>query len=215
MSIWLRSQRNVAISRLSLQWVNSDLHVLLKMPSPLNISERTSTYWLKTLGLTFGGYKKGMYQDGHEREDVLYRQNFLDRMSIYDQRMQKYEGDDLLTVVEPKLKSREKPLVLLTHDESCFSSYDGKRRMWIYQNHLPLRPKGEGRSIMVSEFLCECHDPLKLDAEQQLKNPQIPAETVVNRVKTMMDIGPIRTWQNSFAKKCCICSPYCILVAKL
>jgi hypothetical protein len=32
-------------------------------------------------------------------------------MSIYDQRMQKYEGGDLLTVVEPKLKSEEKRLM--------------------------------------------------------------------------------------------------------
>jgi hypothetical protein len=101
-----------------------------------------------------------MYQGGHEQDDVLYRHNFLDRMSIYAKIMQKCEGDDLLTVFEPKLESGEKRLVLLTQDESCFSSYNGKRTICIDRNHLPLRPQVEGRSIMVSEFPCKYHGPL-------------------------------------------------------
>lgn len=46
----------------------------------------------------------GMYQDGHEREAfVLYRPQFPDCMSIYNQRKSKYDGDDLLTIVELEL----------------------------------------------------------------------------------------------------------------
>ena len=51
----------------------------------------------------------------------------------------------------------ERKIVLVTHDESCFSSNDGRKTIWLDQDHNILRPKGEGRSIMVSAFLCECH----------------------------------------------------------
>ena len=33
-------------------------------------------------------------------------------------------------------------------------------------NNHPIRPKGDGRSIMVSAFLCECHGLLRLSDDE-------------------------------------------------
>ena len=50
--------------------------------------------------------------------------------------------------------------------------------IWMDEDRNFLRPKGSGRSIMVSEFLCECHGPMKLSDEQRISNPDVPSETV-------------------------------------
>jgi hypothetical protein len=89
-------------------------------------------------------------------------------MAIYDKRMLKYDGDDMTTIIEPELMDGERRLVLLTHDESCFSVHDGKRTVWFDEDNRPIRPKGEGRSIMVLEFIYECHGPMKLSVQEQL-----------------------------------------------
>ena len=60
-------------------------------------------------------------------------------------------------VTPPTVDTAELPIVLVTHDESCFSSHDGRNFVWFDENNHPIRPKGDGRSIMVSAFLCECH----------------------------------------------------------
>jgi hypothetical protein len=59
---------------------------------------------------------------------VDYRKQFLVDISEYQRRMFSYVGDDLEIAVRPNLRDREKPIVLVIHDESCFSSNDGKRQ---------------------------------------------------------------------------------------
>jgi hypothetical protein len=48
--------------------------------------------------------------------------------------------------------------------------------VWAKSGELPLRKKGNGRSIMVSEFLLEECGRLKLNAQQHQENPLIPEE---------------------------------------
>ena len=43
--------------------------------------------------------------------------------------------------------------MIVTHDESTFNANDGQHQMWIEGEKLPLRPKGKGKGIMVSDFL--------------------------------------------------------------
>jgi hypothetical protein len=58
---------------------------------------------------------------------------------------------------------------------SCFSSNDGKKStIWLDEENRPIRPR-----IMVSEFLCECHGPLKLTTVQLALFPNIAAESVM------------------------------------
>ena len=47
----------------------------------------------------------------------------------------------------------EKPHVLVTHDESTLSANDGKRNLRIEKGKQPIRPKGEGRGVMVSDSI--------------------------------------------------------------
>jgi hypothetical protein len=44
---------------------------------------------------------------------------------------------------------------------------------------MPIRPKGDGRCIMVSAFLCECHGLLKLNESEQQQHPDIPGDSTV------------------------------------
>lgn len=97
-----------------------------------------------------------MYIDGHEREDVVeYRKAFLKRMEQYSQRMATFSVVDGEVVLDmPTLKENEKLLILVTHDESTFYENDRKRRRWIAKDEKPVpQPKGEGSSIMVSDFI--------------------------------------------------------------
>jgi hypothetical protein len=52
------------------------------------------------------------------------------------------------------------------HDESLFYANDGVASAWIHPKHPPLRKKGKGKCIMLSEFLCECHGRLSWTTEQ-------------------------------------------------
>jgi hypothetical protein len=161
-------------------WVKDNLHLKLKLASPVIISEKTAQRWLKYLGLTYGRYTPGLYTDGHERSDVVkYREHFLERFELYEKRMFQYEGEFMEKLIPPSLNVGERPLILVTHDESCFSSHDGRDFVWLDEDNHPIRPKGDGRSLMVSAFLCECHGLLRLSDEQKLLHPGIPADATV------------------------------------
>jgi hypothetical protein len=177
---WLRDQRNDSITALSFsKWVPDQLHLDAQLPRQVSISERTAARWLNRLNYTFSRYGKGLYADGHERDDVVaYRNAFLERMAARLPFMASFEGDDMTVVRLPDLSNGGKRIVLVTHDESCFDSHDGKKMIWMDQDRKPLRQNGYGRSIMVSGFMCECHGPMKLSEEQQRSHPGVFTETV-------------------------------------
>ncbi|KAI8967333.1 hypothetical protein BDB01DRAFT_829099 [Pilobolus umbonatus] len=73
----------------------------------------------------------------------------------------------MLVTISWLLKARqydlgEKKRVLVTHDECTLYANDGKREMWIRQGENPIRKKGPGMSIMVSEFQCSCHGTMRV-----------------------------------------------------
>lgn len=179
--IYIRSESENALSSCAVaHWVKENLHEKLSLASPVIISEKTAQRWLAFLGLKYGRYRPGLYNDGHERPDVVkYRDNFLLRFEHYEKRMIQYEGEFMEKVVMPVLAPDERPLVLVTHDESCFSSHDGRDFVWLDEGNNRIRPKGDGRSIMVSAFVCECHGILRLSEEQRLKFPGMPHDATV------------------------------------
>ncbi len=89
--------------------------------------------------------------------------------------MSKYEGETMKRIY-PNLPEGEKERILVTHDECIFYSNNGKREVWAKNEELPLRKKGNGRSIMVSEFLTEIDGRLCLQQTNILQNPNIPEE---------------------------------------
>jgi len=118
-----------------------------------SIKARTARVWLKKLGFNWRDVKKGVYTDGHEREDVIdYRQNvFLPCLSALQPSI--IEWDAELNRIPKDLPEGEKWKILVTHDESTFNANDGRHQMWIEGDKQPLRPKGKGKGIMVSDFL--------------------------------------------------------------
>lgn len=79
-------------------------------------------------------------------------------MSTYD--------DTTLDRIPPQLGPGEKEHVLLCQDECIFHSNDGQRKMWLRNNEQPIKKKGNGRAVHVSDFICETIGRLALSPEQ-------------------------------------------------
>ena len=67
------------------------------------ISLRTAQHWLHRMGWCYGKKTKGMYIDGHEREDVVkYCEEFIVRWKEYEKCMIIYDNDgDVVNVLLP------------------------------------------------------------------------------------------------------------------
>lgn len=131
----------------------------VQTPPSLRIRNRTARKWLRRMGLNHRAITKGVFVDGHEREDVVKYRNdtFLPQwLALREQRLHfDFESHQWLTSQNslPMWNSTtSKPLILITHDESTFSSNDSTRYGWIRDQSMPLRPKGRGKGIMVSGF---------------------------------------------------------------
>ena len=123
---------------------------------PKPYDDATIYRWLHVLGYKHRKVTKGIYIDGHEREDVVqYRTHFLERMTALRRRAVQY--DDVVGVngvattraVPPTLEPGETEVVFVYHDESCFAANDGLRCLWLEDGEKVLRSKGDGKSIMV------------------------------------------------------------------
>jgi len=124
------------------------------------ISEHTGHHWLSRLDWQYGHTKKGMYIDGHECEDVVeYRKAFINWCKEYQKCFHLYDnnGNPLPPPVAPKgyfpLGGRFQ-LILVTHDESTFYQNDLQKSQWAHKSDKPTpQPKGDGQSVMISDFL--------------------------------------------------------------
>ena len=118
---WLRLQRSDSITALSFsKWVCENISLAARLPRPNSFSERTATSWLSHLNYRFGEYRKGLYFDGHERHVVSYCNSFFERMEVRLPFIATFEGDDMSTMVMPKIADDQKRIVVVTHDESFF-----------------------------------------------------------------------------------------------
>jgi hypothetical protein len=121
------------------------------------ISLRTCHRWMILLGFKYGKWKKGVYVDGHERGDVVsYRKKFLERFVNYRKRTIEYDGVHMSRVFGPQ-QEPGRPLIVIYHDESTYYANDDGGCGWFESQRPPLRKKGQGLSLMVSDFICSCH----------------------------------------------------------
>jgi len=161
---WLTSQPTGKVTPCGLQSaVNTiifpDLNISPKQP----LSLRTARRWLLKLGWRRTVVRKGVYMDGHERDDVVkYRHEvFLPAMGKFEARMVRYEGPEL-NRVEPVLAPGERQIITQFHDECCFHANDAARSLWLKDGEQPLRKKSRGRLIHVSDFINEADGRLVL-----------------------------------------------------
>ncbi|KAJ7455083.1 hypothetical protein FB451DRAFT_985540, partial [Mycena latifolia] len=122
------------------------------------ISVWTARRWLKTLDFRFGRRKNGMYIDGHERDDVVkYRMAFVKRwIEEYEPRIAKFNTEGVCIGLPGGTCLDGKPyrLIVATHDESTFFGNDRLKVGWIHPSFKAKpEPKGQGQSIMISDFL--------------------------------------------------------------
>ncbi|KIK32812.1 hypothetical protein CY34DRAFT_110837 [Suillus luteus UH-Slu-Lm8-n1] len=130
---WLTAQKVGSVTPKKLQHaltsaIFPDLGIHPKQP----LSMRTARRWLLKLGWRCTMVQKGVYMDGHERDDVVkYRREvFLPLMAQYEAQMVQYEGPELKKV-EPHLKPGEKRIIAQFHDECCFHANDQSNTAWV------------------------------------------------------------------------------------
>ena len=118
------------------------------------VTLRTAQTWLNAMGYQYGKTPRGMYVDGHERKDVVdYRQHvFLPLWAELEKRMALEPETTRLPSGENETDQTHR-IVLVTHDESTFYANDQRQLYWAHIGQAPTpRPKGEGVSIMISDF---------------------------------------------------------------
>ncbi|KIJ42627.1 hypothetical protein M422DRAFT_254072 [Sphaerobolus stellatus SS14] len=134
------------------------------------ISIWTARRWLKQLEWRYGKTKNGMYIDGHQREDVVaYRKGFLECWKEYEKRMILYDNDGniISTPNGPAVTEVRYKLILVTHDESTYYANDCHKTKWSHSSDKPVpERKGEGASIMISDFLTPEWGRLKDDSDE-------------------------------------------------
>ena len=111
--------------------VSTSLGIALKAP----LCTKTALRWLLKLGWVKTTHKKGVYMDGHEREDVVdYRQNsYLPKITNYQGCMAKWvpTGENgELKKIDPILQPGEKEIIAVFQDESCFHANDYQSSIW-------------------------------------------------------------------------------------
>jgi transposase len=161
-------------------WVNEELlpNSHLNPGFPRSVTPRTASKWLHALGFSPTPYRKGVYVDGHEREDVVeYREMYLRKMEILESTHLPpppcEDADFEENIGNP---AAQRKLVLLYHDESCFHANEGPSWQWAEEGKLAIRPKSIGRGIMVSDFISEHDGYLTLtDEDHERAKERYPA----------------------------------------
>jgi len=118
---------------------------------------RTAQRWLHKISCRYTQKKKGMYVDGHERDDVVeYRKKIVERWKEYEKRFIIYDNDGNIhsTPTGFPVPQRAFRLILVTHDESTFYENDRRKLQWVSEKTKAVaKKKGEGQSLMASDFL--------------------------------------------------------------
>jgi hypothetical protein len=123
------------------------------------IKLETARNWLDMMEFRWSKGKRGQYIDGHDREDVLaYRQDvFLPALKKLLPGMRKFKMGEEWTEEhddEPPEHQLRRRVVIWYHDESTFYANDQRDLSWHHISETPdLKPKGEGASIMVADFV--------------------------------------------------------------
>ena len=111
---------------------------------------------MSKLNFRWGKPPTGTYIDGHEHPDVVrYRQDvYLPTLAQCEQRMRAWNEDNLTHIINPSSPSLTCHTVLWFHNQSIFYQNDRRKFRWVHTAEKPVPlPKGEGLSLMVSDFI--------------------------------------------------------------
>jgi hypothetical protein len=116
------------------------------------VSSTTAKRWMCFMDYRWRREPKGMYIDGHERQDVVeYRQKvFLQAWKKLEPRMQSFASFEISTHMDPIIRR----IIAWFHDECTFHANDRRMLVWVLMlaSRKPSK-KGEGLSLMVSDIV--------------------------------------------------------------
>ena len=143
---------------------------------PRTVSVETARKWLHHLGFKVISAKKGIFYDGHEREDVIQsRKLFLRKMAKIGflhftnaptEGAQKALPED---IEPPNLERRSKTVVLFmmrVRSSPMKIRYEDQVTQWGVKGPKMIKPKSRRAGIMVSDFIDEHNGFLALSDEE-------------------------------------------------
>lgn len=94
--------------------------------------------------------------------------------------------------IPPILRDDQKEHIFVVQDESIFHANDQKRELWLSKGQQPLRQKGNGRAIHVSDFVTERLETgrLCLNSVQLAKHNQLPTPSQLKQTNARKIIYP-------------------------
>lgn len=101
--------------------------------------------------------------------DIWWNLHFNRFMYTYD--------DETMEPIPPKLGLGERLHIFLTHDECYVHVLEYLRRQWLAKGQQPLRKKGNGRGIHISDWILETHGRLVLNESELASQAALPAES--------------------------------------
>ena len=116
----------------------------------------TAREWMSKLNFKWRQAPKGTYLDGHERPDVVrYRQDvYLPTLAKCEPAIRVWDKDNLGRLVDPSSPLPIRHTILWFHDQCIFYQNDRRKYRWVHASEKPTPlPKGEGISLMVSDFI--------------------------------------------------------------
>ena len=84
--------------------------------------------------------------------------------------------DGTLDRIPPNLRSGEREHVIVFQDETIFHTNEYRRRSWLARDQQPIRKKGNGRVVHISDFISETIGRIKLSEDQIAEQLTRPAE---------------------------------------
>jgi hypothetical protein len=118
------------------------------------IGRDVASYYLRQLGMCLVCPKKGIYKDGHEREDtVLHRKRYASVLKGLSSREATYIGDRL-EVEMPPVQTDLPAIVRVYHDECYYLSSEGAIQVWVMEGTDARYKKPRGEGVMASGFIC-------------------------------------------------------------
>ena len=142
---------------------SNDFSAWVQSEYSMAIHDSTARRWLEKLGFARVHHQKGVYFDGHDRDDVVvYRNNFLTTMAEYDKKSLTCDG------AIPELAAGEKAYIRVVHDECTYYANCDQSFFWGDEETNVLRQKSLGASIMVSDFIDEVSGYIR-DSQDQAR----------------------------------------------
>ena len=161
------------------------------------ISVKTACRFLCDLGFQrVDSSKKGVYIDGHERQDVVEeRTRYLDRVHERESNhLPSPSPSDVLQEHQSghmKDQSATKWLVTIFHDESTFQSNEDQRYMWCQPDQTAIKPKSRGSGRMVNDFIDEYSGYLRL-SPSEVEAARVINSEITNEARQIIEYGENR-----------------------